>query len=153
MAQLSDDCFAFGGLLLSVEDGIRLIGERVEPVTGTETAELLEADGRILAADVLAPIDLPPADNAAVDGYAVRHADLTASEPTLLPIDGRDVAGKPTSIPLAPGTARRIFTGARLPVGTDTIFMQEDVEALGSRVRLPPGLQRGANTRQRGEDI
>jgi len=83
----------------------------------------------------------------------VRHADLAATEATTLPIEGRDVAGEPASIPLAPGTARRIFTGARLPAGADTIFMQEDVEALGWHVRLPPGLKRGANTRQRGEDI
>ena len=153
MTQLSNDCFAFGGPLLSIEDGIRQISERVEPVTGTETAELLAADGRILATDILAPIDLPPADNAAVDGYAVRHADLAATQATLLPIEGRDVAGDPASTLLAGGTARRIFTGARLPAGADTIFMQEDVEALGPHVRLPPGLRRGANTRQRGEDI
>jgi molybdopterin molybdotransferase len=153
MTQLSDDCFAFGGKLLSIEDGIRQIGERVEPVAATETIELLAADGRILAADIVAPLDLPPADNAAVDGYAVRHADLAPNEPTLLPVEGRDVAGEATSIPLTHGTARRIFTGARLPAGADTVFMQEDVEALGSQVRLPPGLRRGANTRQRGEDI
>jgi molybdopterin molybdotransferase len=153
MTQLSDDCFAFGGPLLSIEDGIRQISARVKPVAATETAELLAADGRILAADLVAPIDLPPADNAAVDGYAVRHADLAAADATKLPVEGRDVAGEAASTPLAPGTARRIFTGARLPAGADTIFMQEDVEALGSHVRLPPGLKRGANTRQRGEDI
>jgi len=153
MTQLSDDCFAFGGPLLSIEDGIRQISERVEPVAATETAALPAADGRILAADFLAPLDLPPADNAAVDGYAVRHADLAATGPTTLPIEGRDVAGQPSSSPLPPGTARRIFTGARLPAGADTVFMQEDVEPLGPHVRLPPGLRRGANTRQRGEDI
>src|SRR5271165_4389872 len=108
MTQLSDDCFAFGGKLLSVEDGIRQIGARVESVAGTETAELLAADGRILAEDIVAPIDLPPADNTAVDGYAVRHADLAATEATLLPVEGRDVAGEAESDPLAPGTARRI---------------------------------------------
>jgi molybdopterin molybdotransferase len=153
MTQLSDDCFAFGGPLLSIEDGIRQIGDRVEPVAATETAALPAADGRILAADFFAPLDLPPADNAAVDGYAVRHADLAANGATTLPIEGRDVAGQPSSSPLPPGTARRIFTGARLPAGADTIFMQEDVELLGPHVRLPPGLRRGANTRQRGEDI
>ncbi|HME27064.1 MAG TPA: gephyrin-like molybdotransferase Glp [Acetobacteraceae bacterium] len=153
MTQLSDDCFAFGGSLLLIEDGVRRIGERVEPVATTEMAALLEADGRILAEDIVAPIDLPPWDNAAVDGYAVRHVDLAANGTTLLPVEGRDVAGEATSTPLAAGTARRIFTGARLPVGADTIFMQEDVEALGSEVRLPAGLKRGANTRRRGEDI
>jgi len=153
MTQLSDDCFAFGGSLLAIEDGIRRITERVEPVAATETAALLEADRRILAEDIVAPIDLPPCDNAAVDGYAVRHTDLPATSAALLPVEGRDVAGEPVSTPLAAGTARRIFTGARLPAGADTVFMQEDVEALGSHVRLPPGLKRGANTRARGEDI
>ena len=153
MTQLSDDCFAFGGALLAIEDGIRRITERVEPVAAAETVGLLEADRRILAEDIAAPIDLPPCDNAAVDGYAVRHADLAGSGATLLPIEGRDVAGEQVSMPLATGTARRIFTGARLPPGADTVFMQEDVEALGSHVRLPPGLKRGANTRARGEDV
>jgi molybdopterin molybdotransferase len=153
MTQLSNDCFAFGGGLLAVEDGIRRISERVEPVATTETATLFEADGRVLAEDVVAPIDLPPWDNAAVDGYAVRHADLARTGATVLPVEGRDVAGEAISKPLAAGTSRRIFTGARLPEGADTIFMQEDVETLGSQVRLPPGLRRGANTRQRGEGV
>jgi len=153
MTQLSDDCFAFGGPLLAIEDGIRQISERVERVAAIETTALPAADGRILAADFVASIDLPPADNAAVDGYAVRHADLTSTGPTTLPIEGRDMAGQPASVPLAPGTARRIFTGARLPAGADTVFMQEDVEPLGPHVRFPTGLRRGANTRQRGEDV
>jgi molybdopterin molybdotransferase len=153
MTQLSDDCFAFGGALLVIEDGIRRITERVEPVAPAETAALMAADRRILAADIVAPIDLPPYDNAAVDGYAVHYADLAAAAATLMPIEGRDVAGEPVSAPLATGTARRIFTGARLPSGADTIFMQEDVETLGPSVRLPPGLKHGANTRARGEDI
>jgi molybdopterin molybdotransferase len=153
MTQLSDDCFAFGGPLLAIEDGIRQISERVEPVAAIELTALPAANGRILAADLVAPIDLPQADNAAVDGYAVRHADLAPTGATTLPIEGRDVAGQPASAPLAHGTARRIFTGARLPAGADTVFMQEDVKPLGLHVRLPAGLRRGANTRQRGEDI
>ena len=78
MAQLTDDCFAFGGPLLAIDDVERLIGERVTPVAETEAVALKEARGRVLAADVVAPIDLPPFDNSAVDGYAVRHADLGA---------------------------------------------------------------------------
>lgn len=153
MTQLSDDCFAFGGKLLSIENGIARIAERVAPVAATETVALAEADGRVLATDLAAPIDLPPTDNAAVDGYAVRHADLSPAGPTTLPVAGRDVAGAATCLPLASGTARRIFTGARLPAGADTVFMQEDVEPQGTAVRLPPGLRRGANTRRHGEDI
>ena len=71
MAQLSDDCFAFGGPLLSVDDVERLMFERVEPVPERETVRLEEAAGRVLADDLMAPIDLPPFDNSAVDGYAV----------------------------------------------------------------------------------
>ncbi|MBV8458974.1 MAG: molybdopterin molybdotransferase MoeA [Acetobacteraceae bacterium] len=153
MTQLSDDCFALGGTRLSIEDGIRRISERLGVVTAAETVGLLEADGRILSDDIIAPIDLPLWDNAAVDGYAVSHADLVAPETTTLPIEGRDVAGANASVPLRAGTARRIFTGARLPAGADTVFMQEDAEVLGSSVRLPGGLKRGANTRTRGEDV
>src|SRR5258705_10778127 len=70
MAQLTDDCFAFGGPLLSIDAVERLIVERVIPVDGIETAALRDARGRVLASDVIAPIDLPPFDNSAVDGYA-----------------------------------------------------------------------------------
>jgi len=134
MTQLSDDAFAFGGPLLSIEDGIGRLGARRAGFAATETADLMAADGRIRAEDLVAPIDLPPADNAAVDGYRGAARGSAAAEPTLLPVEGRDVAGEPASIPLVPGTARRNFTGARLAAGADTIFMQEDVEALGSHV-------------------
>jgi molybdopterin molybdotransferase len=153
MTQITDDCFAFGGGLLSVEDGISRISERIEPNVEAETVALADADGRVLAQDVIAAVDLPPSDNAAVDGYAVRHADLSAGSPTLLPIEGRDVAGAALALDLPPGSARRIFTGARMPPGADTTFMQEDVEVRDSHVLLPPGLKKGANTRARGEDV
>ena len=73
MAQLTDDCFAFGGPLLAIDNVERLIAERVTPVAETEQVALAEADGRVLTADMIAPIDLPPFDNSAVDGFAVRH--------------------------------------------------------------------------------
>ena len=78
MAQLTDDCFAFSGPLLSLDEMERLIGERIAPVGETERVPLRDARGRVTAADVKAPVDLPPFDNSAVDGYAVRHADLKA---------------------------------------------------------------------------
>ncbi|HYI81739.1 MAG TPA: molybdopterin molybdenumtransferase MoeA, partial [Acetobacteraceae bacterium] len=78
MAQLSDDCFAFGGALLPVEAAEALIAERVPPLAGEETAPLAAALGRVLARDLVAPLPLPPFFNAAVDGYAFRHADLAA---------------------------------------------------------------------------
>ena len=74
MAQLSDDCFAFGGPLMSVDDAVGLIAARVTPVQEIETVGLKNADGRVLAAAVAAPLPLPPFTNSAVDGYAVRHA-------------------------------------------------------------------------------
>jgi molybdopterin molybdotransferase len=152
VAQLSDDCFAFGGELLTVDAALRLIATGVGCVDGVERIGLLAADGRVLAEDVIAPVDLPPFDNAAVDGYAVRLADLDGV--TDLPVDGRLAAGAPATRALTPMTTRRIFTGAAMPPGADTIFMQEDVRVDdGGRVHFPPGLRRGANTRPRGEDI
>jgi len=94
MAQLTDDCFAFGGPLLAIEDVERLINERVTPVAEIETVALKDARGRVLTADVVAPIDLPPFDNSAVDGYAVRHADVGAEGETRLKIVDRLTAGR-----------------------------------------------------------
>lgn len=137
VAQLSDDCFAFGGDLLTVDAALRMIATGVTCVDGVERMDLRAADGRILAEDVIAPVDLPPFDNAAVDGYAVRLADLEGSPE--LPVDGRLAAGAPVTHALEPGTARRIFTGAALPPGADTIFMQEDVRLDDDgRVRFLP---------------
>jgi molybdopterin molybdotransferase len=152
MTQLSDDCFAFGGPLLGVEACGALIRERIAPIAAIEQVPLAEADGRVLAQDVRAHVSLPPFDNSAVDGYAVRHADLTAGAPTLLPITARLPAGADASAVAAHG-AVHIFTGAAMPSGFDTVFMQEDVTQEGDNVRLPRGLKPGANRRLAGEDI
>ncbi|HET6307069.1 MAG TPA: gephyrin-like molybdotransferase Glp [Rhodopila sp.] len=152
MAQLSDDCFAFGGKMLSIEAALRRIAQDVPCVAGVETVPLHEADGRILAQDVIASVDLPPFDNSAVDGYAVRFADLAGR--SSMPVSGRLAAGAPATDPLPPAAARRIFTGAALPPGADTVFMQEDVRLDETGlVHFPAGLRRGANTRPHGEDV
>ena len=153
MAQLTDDCFAFGGPLLSIDDVERLIAERVTPVVETETVALREARGRALAGDVVAPIDLPPFDNSAVDGYAARHADVGAKGETKLAITDRLTAGRAAAREIGAGEAIRIFTGAPMPHGADTVFMQEDVRAEGAAVVVPPGLKLGANRRLAGEDV
>lgn len=153
MAQLTDDCFAFGGELMRIEDGLKLIGARVQPVDGVETVPVTEADGRVLAEDVAAPLDLPGFDNSAVDGWAVRHADLVPDGETRLPVKLRIAAGDRRSYVLHAGESARIFTGARMPDGADTVFMQEDVHEEGGHVLLPPGLKKGANRRLAGEDI
>ena len=151
MAQLSDDCFAFGGKLLTVDAALAAIAEGIRPVRGMERVALLDADGRVLAVDLAAPMDLPPFRNSAVDGYAVRLADLEGRD--TLPVLGRLPAGTPADDALPSGAVRRIFTGAAMPPGADTVFMQEDVELEAGRVRLPAGLKPGANTRPQGEDI
>jgi molybdopterin molybdotransferase len=154
MAQLSDDCFAFGGPMMSVDDAVGLIATRVNAVAEVETVALVDADGRILARDVAAPLPLPPFTNSAVDGYAVRSEDLPRSHERAFPLDGRIQAGGRAGAPIAPGQTVRIFTGAPMPPGAETVFMQEDVRVDDAgHVVLPPGLKRGANVRPAGEDI
>jgi molybdopterin molybdotransferase len=153
MAQLTDDCFAFSGPLLPLTEAERLISERIAPVAEIETAALRGALGRILAQDVIAPISLPPFDNSAVDGYAVRHADLSATAETRLVVVDRLTAGRAAVRPLPPGAAVRIFTGAPMPEGADTVFMQEDVRPDGTAVFVPSGLKAGSNRRLAGEDV
>jgi molybdopterin molybdotransferase len=153
MAQLTDDCFAFSGPLLRLDDMERLIGERIAPVKEVERVPIGQARGRVLAADLIAPLNLPPFDNSAVDGYAVRHADLKSGAATRLTISGRLTAGADDTLALKPGEAIRIFTGAPMPAGADTVFMQEDVEVDGRAVVVPKGLKPGANRRLAGEDI
>ncbi|HWM82237.1 MAG TPA: gephyrin-like molybdotransferase Glp [Pseudolabrys sp.] len=153
MAQLTDDCFAFSGPLMPLEDMERLIAERVAPIADTETILLSDARHRVLAADVVAPVDLPPFDNSAVDGYAVRHADLNIAGETVLAVAGRITAGARAEAGIRPMQAIRIFTGAPMPPGADTVFMQEDVRVEGDSVVVPPGLSVGANRRFAGEDL
>jgi molybdopterin molybdotransferase len=154
MAQLTNDCFAFGGELMPVDEARALIWERLAPVAGTEVLPLTDADGRVLADDVVAAFDLPPFANSAVDGYAVRFADLGRTGETVLPVRGRIAAGSALAEQPDAGAAVRIFTGAPMPDGFDTVFMQEDVRVLDdAEVVLPSGLKRGANCRQAGEDL
>jgi molybdopterin molybdotransferase len=154
MAQLSDDCFAFGGPMMSVDEAVGIIAARVTSVQDVETVALTEADGRILAADISASSPLPPFTNSAVDGYAVRSRDLPPAGEAAFAVSGRVQAGASPREALKPGHAVRIFTGAPMPDGADTVFMQEDVRLdEKGRVVLPAGLKRGANVRPAGEDI
>jgi molybdopterin molybdotransferase len=153
MAQLSDDCFAFSGPLMPIAEMERLIAERVQPVSETETVKLAAARGRVIADHVVAPLDLPPFDNSAVDGYAVRHRDLDPNGETKLVITGRLTAGRAVGAPLGTGQSTRIFTGAPMPPDADTVFMQEDVRTEGDAVIVPAGLKLGANRRLAGEDV
>ena len=153
MAQLSNDCFALGGGLLTVAAALAEIEARISPVVATETVPLAAAAGRILTRDAIATMNLPPHANSAVDGYAVAHADLLPDQETVLPVTGRAAAGHPLGRPARRGEAIRIFTGAPMPDGADTVMMQEDCALEDERVRLRPGIKKGANRRHAGEDI
>jgi molybdopterin molybdotransferase len=157
MTQLSDDCFAFGGDLLTTSAALELLAERVSPITEVERVALDAALDRVLAEPVVAEVSVPGHDNSAVDGYAVRFDDLDGEAETRLEVGGRAAAGHPLGRPLGAAEAVRIFTGAVMPEGADTVFMQEDVmeakTGAGDAVVLPPGLKRGANRRHAGEDV
>lgn len=151
--QLSDDCFAFGGVLLPIAQAQERIEALYACSAGVETVALPAALGRVLAADVIAPLSLPPLTNSAVDGYAVYFDDLAPAQPTLLPIHGRTAAGEAPAGRVPRGHAWRILTGAVMPEGPDTVLMQEDCTLLPEGVLIRPGIGRGANCRLAGEDI
>ena len=154
MAQLSDDCFAFGGALMPLQDALALLEERLSVVADVETAHLRGALGRILAEDIRAGRSVPPHDNSAVDGYAVRFAELDRDGETCLPVIGRIAAGDSPALPDPDASgAVRIFTGAAMPAGFDTVMMQEDCRAEDGAVRIAPGIGQGANRRFAGEDV
>jgi molybdopterin molybdotransferase len=153
MAQLSDDCFAFGGELMQTAEALALLTERLDVVVGIENVDLRHAAGRVLAADIVSGRAVPPHDNAAVDGYAVRFEDLVADTDTTLSLAGRIAAGEISDRPVGAGEAMRIFTGAAMPDGADTVLMQEDCRTEDGTVVIPPGIKQGANRRFAGEDI
>jgi len=153
MAQLSDDCFAFGGELMRADEALGILAARVSVIASPERVPLGSARGRILAEDLVATRNVPPHDNAAVDGYLAYFDDLSPAGETRLPVSGRVAAGQHAARAPARGTAVRVFTGAPLPAGPDTCFMQEDCRVEGDAVVLPPGIKRGANRRKAGEDV
>src|SRR5437764_8834963 len=133
--------------MLSVAEAARAVIDRVPRLAGERVA-LDKAAGRILAEDVVATRPLPGFDNSAMDGYAARAAELPAS----LPVAAVVAAGELAPPALAAGTAVRIFTGAPMPAGADTVVIQQDAARDGDRVRLPAS-PIGDNVRRAGEDI
>lgn len=113
--------------MLSTQEALDAVLAAARPLDRSETVDTLAANGRVLAADVIATLDVPPMDTSAMDGYAVRVADLPGGE-TVLPVSQRIPAGHAPE-PLAGGTAARIFTGAPVPQGADAVVMQEQCEA------------------------
>jgi molybdopterin molybdotransferase len=136
-----------------VVDAATLIAGRVTPITATESVPVGDALGRVLSFDVPSPIDVPAHDNSAMDGYAVRGADLDPTRLTWLDVVGTAFAGSPSSVAARPGEAVRVMTGAVMPAGLDTVVVQEVVRVEGARVGIPPGQMVGQNRRLRGEDL
>ena len=139
---------------LSAQHVNDFLAQLVQPVTQPETVPLMQAHGRILAQDIVSPISVPPHDNSAMDGYALRGADLSADATTALRVVGTAFAGKAWQGEVATGECVRIMTGAIMPAGLDTVAPQELVKAEGDSVRIPAGLlQTGDNRRLLGEDL
>ncbi len=135
----------------TVEEHARVIAGLLSPMPVVETP-LADAVGLVLGGDLLAPLDLPPFDNSAMDGYAVRAVDIVTL-PTTLPVSQDIPAGRTDLAPLKPGTAARIMTGAPMPAGADTIVQVERTDGGDQRVRIDGAPAPGVHVRTRGEDV
>ncbi|WP_020507800.1 molybdopterin molybdotransferase MoeA [Lamprocystis purpurea] len=136
---------------LSKQEAIEVLLTRVQPITDLERIPTESGLGRVLATPVTSTIPVPGWDNSAMDGYAIRHADLAAQDGRLR-VTQRIPAGI-TGTPLEPGTAARIFTGAPVPEGADTVVIQEVCTRTGETVVIPLDVKAGAHIRRAGEDI
>ncbi len=140
--------------LMPLEDALAALLCHLPERPATETVATFDADGRVLAEDLVSGLQVPPQDNSSMDGYAVRAADITAPG-VVLPVSQRIPAGHAGS-PLQPGTCARIFTGAPMPPGADAVVMQEDTRAVGGDIHavhidvVPPS---GQWVRRSGEDV
>lgn len=149
----SDPC-ALPAHFFSLEQAQARILESVAPIAGQEQVPLLQAGGRVLAESLLAPLDLPPFPNAAMDGYALRHADLAGlAKARTFAVIGTSLAGKPYAGQVGSGECVRISTGAAIPVGADTVIMQEDVIQEGASIRIAKSPSYQANVRLAGDEI
>ena len=155
--KLLDDCFRNDRARLRHDEALAILQQRLRPVAQPERVPLAEALNRILAQAVVADHDVPAHTNAAVDGYSFAAADYDKDAATTLELRGRAAAGHPLTGMAERATAARIFTGAVMPEGHDTVVMQEDVETLiadgRTILRIPSGLKPKANVRKAGEDV
>lgn len=137
--------------LISLEQALEKMLSKLSPLQQTESIALNAAAGRITAAPVISPIDVPPFANSAMDGYAVRFADLQANLP--LPVAGKAFAGTPFDGGWPSGTCVRIMTGAPIPSGAEAVIMQEQAEVSDAGIRFNAAVRAGQNIRLAGEDI
>ena len=141
--------------MITYAEALRLLLSEAKPIEDTETIPLMYSTGRVLAEDIASPIDVPGWDNSQMDGYALRVEDIASASqdaPVRLPVAERIAAGK-IGGPLLPGTCARIFTGAPLPPGADTVVPQEDVSREGDVVAFSQTPQIGAWVRRQGSDV
>jgi molybdopterin molybdotransferase len=138
---------------MSVAKAREVIARFLAPVSTTERVAVRAGLGRVLAEDIVSPLDVPAHDNSAMDGYAVRLSDLKADRETTLKVAGNAFAGTPFAGALQPGECVRIMTGGVVPAGADTIVMQEHVKAASDRVTIGAGHKKGQNLRRAGEDL
>ncbi len=123
------------------------------PIAGVARLPIRSALGRVLAEDILSPVNVPAHRNSAMDGWALRFADLAASDETTLTEVGTSFAGKPFTGAVAAGQCARIFTGGVVPFECDTVIMQERAVAAGQKITFAAGVKRGQNVREAGEDL
>ncbi|WP_028470380.1 gephyrin-like molybdotransferase Glp [Neptunomonas japonica] len=138
--------------LMAISDALSVILQMAPKPAETEVVYLEHAVGRVLAESPVAAVDVPPADNSSMDGYAINARSLSEGSKTSFTISQRVPAGKAPQ-PLVAGTAARIFTGAEIPQGADTIVIQENVELDGDKVVISGPVQVGQNIRAKGQDI
>ncbi|AUX72227.1 molybdopterin molybdotransferase MoeA [Erwinia pyrifoliae] len=142
---------AFSAGLISLDDALATLLARITPLTDSETVSLTHAAGRITAHAVISPLNVPPFDNSAMDGYALRLADLAPG--VALPVAGNAFAGSPYDGEWPAGSCIRIMTGAPLPAGCEAVVMQEQTAAVGDAVRITAEVSAGQHIRRAGEDI
>jgi molybdopterin molybdotransferase len=138
---------------MPVQKAREIISRFLIPVSTMERISVRAALGRVLAADVISPLNVPAHDNSAMDGYAVRHADLKSDREAVLTVAGSSFAGTPFQGTVKPGECVRIMTGGVVPGGADTIVMQEHVKAENNLVTIGSGHKKGQNLRRAGEDL
>jgi len=138
---------------MPVEKAREVIARFLEPVSVVECVPVRGGLGRVLAEDIVSPLDVPAHDNSAMDGYAVRFSDLKSSGETTLKVSGNAFAGAPYAGAMQPGECVRIMTGGIVPAGADTIVMQEHVKVAGDQVTIGTGHRKGQNLRRAGEDL
>ena len=137
--------------LISLETALSQMLSRLSPLTESETLPLIACFGRVVAEDIISPLNVPGFDNSAMDGYAVRLADVNNGN--ALPVAGKAFAGQPFAGEWPAGTCVRIMTGAPIPAGCDAVVMQEQTEQIDAGIRFTSEVRQNQNIRRAGEDI